>query len=329
MFALHPNANRPAMTRRNEPIDYRLLSKVSILYYLRGQTQQEIADAMHLSRPKVSRLLHQARALGVVQISITSNGNFLELETEIETRYGLKEVLIVDGEPVSADDVVLRRKLGTAAAGYLLRTVQEGDVIGVTWGATLQAMVQALQPRAIANVRLVQTLGGLGPPEAEVHAADLSRRFAQLLGGTLTLLPAPGIVATAETRDILLSDPYVRTALNTFSRLTTAYAGIGSLTTNPVFHGKDFIIPPDAYDRLCKAHAAGDIAMRFFDEHGCAVTTPLDDLMIGITLDELRRVPHVVGIAGGREKVQAIRGAVKGKYIDVLITDYPTAKQLI
>ncbi|QXD15379.1 sugar-binding transcriptional regulator [Rhodocaloribacter litoris] len=313
------------MARRKEPVDHRLLFKVSVLYYLQDLTQQEIADRLQLSRPRVSRLLRQAREEGVVQINVVSSMAFLDLETELERRFGLKEVLIVETE---AGERVFGQQLGVAAADYLQRTIQDGDVIGVTWGRTLQAMVNALQPRPVHPVRVVQTMGGLGPPEAEIHAANLSRRLAQLLGGTVTLLPAPGIVDRAESSAILRSDRYVREAMGWFPRLTMAFAGIGALSTNPVFERQGGILPDAAYEALAAAGAVGDIAMRFFDAGGKPVKTELDERTIGITLEELKAVPRVVGVAGGAEKVEAILGALRGRLINVLITDYDTAVRL-
>lgn len=315
------------MARRKDPVDYRLLSKVSELYYLQDYTQQQIANRLHLSRPKVSRLIQQARAEGIVQINVVSNGSFLGLETDLEKRYNLEEVLIV-GADTSTGDSVLWQQLGAAGADYLLRTISTGDILGVTWGRTLGAVVQALRPQATSQVQVVQTMGGMGPPEAEAHASDLSRRLAQLLGGSLTLLPAPGIVDRMESRAVLMEDRFVQTALNLFSQLTVAYAGIGALSTNPVFRSKDGALSQEDYETLLGAGAVGDIALRYFDRDGQPVKTPLDDRTIGITLEELRRVPRVVGIAGGLPKVEAILGVLRGGIINVLITDYATATRL-
>lgn len=257
--------------------------QASSLYYLQGFNQREITDRLHLSRPKVSRLLQRARDRDIVQISVTSpEGNFVDLESEFENRFDLEEVVITSSGPSEPNDsAFLKRQIG-AAANYLQRTVQEGDILGVTWGTTLRAMVQALQPMETENVHVVQTLGGVGPPEAEAHAADLSRRLAQLLDGRLTALPTPGIVDSPEVRDVLVSDRHAKTALDLFPDLTTAYVGIGTLSTNPIFD-EDPAVPDCTYDDLIAAQAIGDIALRFFDAEGEPVCTALEDQLIGIT----------------------------------------------
>jgi DNA-binding transcriptional regulator LsrR (DeoR family) len=121
-----------------------------------------------------------------------------------------------------------------------------------------------------------------------------------------------------------VSDRHARTALELFSDLTTAYVGIGALSTNPIFD-EDPAVPDRTHDALVDAGAVGDIALRFFDEDGTPVHTPLDDQLIGITLEQLHATDCVVGVAGGPEKIDAIHGALRGQHVDVLITDHATA----
>lgn len=302
--------------------ELRLLSKVGTLYYLRELTQQQIARRLHLSRPKVSRLLQRARDEGIVQISIISpDGAHVHLESEIERRYGLEEVVIVDADLEEMSPEIRKHHLGAAAATYLQRTLSAGDVIGITWGTTLQAMVQSVQPATPDDIHVVQTLGGVGPPEAKIHAANLSRRLARLLGGTPTLLPAPAITSNVDSRAALLSDAHVRAAVSMFSRLTTAYVGIGALETGA--------LEAEDVEELRRSGAIGDIALRFFDAEGNPVHTSLDERLIGITLEALKRVERLVGVAGGPVKAGAIRAALRGGYIDVLITDSETAPHLL
>ena len=318
------------MIEQGEAAARRLMRKASSLYYVEGLKQREIADRLHLSRPKVSRLLQQARDEGIVQISIASDDEtFTELESKLESLYGLEEVLITASPLPSRDggSDALKQQVGRASAHYLRRSVSDGETLGVTWGTTLQAMMSALQPISMTDVHVVQTLGGVGPPEAEAHAADLSRRLAQLLGGQLTALPTPGIVDSTSARDVLISDRHVKAALELFPRITTAYVGVGAIDTNPIF-ADDPTVRDTVYDELVDSNAVGDIALRFFDGDGKSVRTSLDERLIGITLEQLSKVERVVGVAGGPQKVDAILGALRGGLIDVLITDRVTATKL-
>jgi len=317
------------MPRTKDPIDIRLLSKISTMYYKQDCNQQEIADRLHLSRPKVSRMLKKAHEQGIVKINIVSpNNNFVELEHKIEEKFGLQEVVLVESEPDMTDEMI-KRQIGSAAANYLNRTTQEGEIIGVTWGTTLQAMVDSIQPKPVDNLHIVQALGGVGPPEAKAHAADISRRLSQLLQAKLTLLPAPGIVGSTEAKEVLLADSSVKNALNLYSKINTLYVGIGALDTNPVLNKKNEEIPEKLRQEIFDSKAIGDIALRFFDATGKEVDTSFKDLVIGVTPKQMMQVDTVVGIAGGKKKAKVIHAALAGKNIHVLITDHLTAKHLL
>lgn len=315
------------MARPRSRPDFYLLSKVSTLYYLRGLTQQEIADRLHISRPKVSRLLQEAMKHDIVRISIAApRGLHLELEGEVESTFGLDEALVVDVEPGPRESIY--RQVGTGAAAYVARTLQPHEAIGLGWGTTLDAMVQATTPAATEGIRIVQTLGGVGPPESGAYAADLVRRLAERLGAAAVLLPAPGIVGTVSARNVLRDDPHVQMALRHYDALDAVLIGIGSLQASPILRDSHYL-PADALAELEDAGAIGHIALRFFDAHGDLVHTSLDDRTLSITPEQLRRTGRVVAVAGGPDKVPALLGALRADLIDVLITDQITARELL
>lgn len=317
------------MARTKDPIDIRLISKISTMYYNQDYNQQQIADRLHLSRPKVSRMLKQAREQGIVQITITTpNGNFVELEHALENKFGLKEVILVESDSEMSADVI-KRKIGFAAANYLNRTAQEGDIIGVTWGTTLQAMVDSMQPKPFDGLHIVQALGGVGPPEAKAHASDISRRLSQLLNAKLTLLPAPGIVGSVQARQVLMDDPQVKNALNLFPKIDTLYVGLGALETNPVLNNKSEELSESTCREIFNSEAVGDIALRFFDSNGKEAETRLKDLIIGVSPEQMTQIDTVVGIAGGPEKAEVVHAALTGKNINILISDSVTAQKVL
>ena len=316
------------MARPKSPPDHYLLGKVSALYYLRDQTQQAIAERLQLSRPTVSRLLREARDLGYVQITVTSpRGLHLELETRLEDAFGLQSVRVVDWD-VGQEVEVLRQHLGSAAAQYLARSITAGETIGMAWGKTLSAMVDAMSPMPTPKTRVVQILGGLGPPDAAENGGELVRRLAQLLDAQAVLLPAPGVVATPAVRDVLSADPHVRAALKELDSLDTVFVGLGSLTSNEVLNdGHSF--SKQARKELSSGHAIGDIALRFFDANGHPVKTAIDDRILGITTDQLRKAKRVVAVAGGGDKTEAIAAGLKTRLVHALITDHTTAEALL
>ncbi len=309
--------------------ELRLLSKVSKLYYEMGLTQDEIVGKLQLSRSKVSRLLQQARDTGVVKITVLSPpGVFPDLEVQLESRFNLQDVIVVEArEPDS--QAAVSRELGIAAAAYLHRTIKEKDVIGISWGSTLSCMVDAIQPRPVPAAQVVQIIGGIGRPESEMHATDLCRRLARLLDCQLTLLPAPGIVDSQRVKEGILSDSHVQHALGLFPRLTIAIVGIGSPTPESMMMRDGSIINRDELDEVLHQGAVGDIALRFFDINGQPVLSEIDQRVIGISLEQLKMVERVVGVAGGPQKIQALQGALLGRLINILITDHLTARQLL
>jgi DNA-binding transcriptional regulator LsrR (DeoR family) len=317
------------MSRRPQPTDVRLLCKVSRLYYEQDLTEQTIADRLHLSRSKVSRLLKQARAEGIVQIrTVAPPGTFPDLEAALEARYGLIESVVVESAAPDVQDVATR-DVGAAAARYLQQTIRDGDVLGISWGSALRSFVYALPPQAVSGVRVVQLIGGLGPPTAETHATDLCRRLAGALDADLTLLPAPGIMQSVEGKEALFSDAHVRSALAAIPGVNLAFVGIGAPTPKSVVMRDESITDEVTRADLLARGAVGDIALRFFAAGGQPIVSDLDARVIGVTLDQLKTVERVVGVAGGPAKTAAIRGALLGRYVDVLITDHATALRLL
>ena len=317
------------MAKFISPDELRLLVKVSRLYYEDNHTQEEIVDKLHLSPSKVSRLLQRARDEGIVQITVlTPNGIMSDLESRLETRFRLEEVIVVEARSSDPQSVV-SRQLGISAGAYLSRSIRDNDLIGISWGSTLHHMVTALRPFETRGVQVVQVIGGLGQPEAEVHATDLCRRLAHTLGARLTLLPVPGIVDNLRTKEAFLSDNYVKRAIELFPNLDIAVVGIGTPTPDSLIMKDGTIISHVELKELLAHGAVGDIALRYFDSHGQPIRSDVDSRVIGIDLDQLASVKQVVGVAGGPEKVAAIQGALRGGLIDVLITDSVTAENIL
>lgn len=311
--------------------ELRLLTKVSHLYHLDGLNQREIAQRLSLSQATVSRLLKRAVAEGVVRITVSMpTGVFSDLEEALCKQYGLREVIVVDCE-ADDDETGIQRSLGAAAAFYVENTLKKNEVIGISsWSATLLAMVDAMHPVSRpTGAQVVQILGGIGHPEAEVHASRLTDRLAKLVNGTAKFLTAPGLVGSIHARDVLLADPYVATSIALFDQVTLALVGIGSVQPSELLARSGNIYSEEELDLLRQGGAVGDICLRFFDASGNPVITPLNERVIGMPLEKLQRVARSVGIAGGRRKLQAIRGAVLGHWINVLITDRCTAEHLL
>jgi len=311
---------------QSDPETQKLLYKVAKAYYEDGLTQQEIGQRFGLSRIKVSRLLNQAREEKIVHITINApQASYAGLERELETGYGLHEALVI---PTYDDRHDLHNALGLAAAGCLVRSLQGNEVLGLTWGNTLLSTVAALPANNWPEMRVVQMLGGLGHPEADVYGADLVHRTAQTFGAKARMLAAPGIVASPEVRAALLADAQIADTLALAAQADIALVGIGRPTVNSVVMQSNILTEAE-FAALQALGAVGDIGLRFFDADGRAIPHAINERIIGLTLEQIRAIPRVIGVAGGPEKSEVIRAALRGQLINVLVTDEANARRLV
>ncbi|MEV0720187.1 sugar-binding transcriptional regulator [Asanoa sp. NPDC050611] len=309
----------------------RLLTKVARMYHERGMRQPQIAEHLHISQPRVSRLLKQAVAMGIVRtVVITPRGVHAELEEAVEQRYGLTEVVIADTDG-QTDEHSVTQAIAAAAAVYLETTLIRNDRVGISsWSGTLLAMVDAMHPApSLSAERVVQILGGVGTSAAQSLATRLTGGLARNTRAEAVYLVAPGLVATAAMRDALLHEPSIAAVIEAWQDLTVALVGVGSLAPSTLLRQSGNAIAEEEEERLRGLGAIGDVCMRFFDAHGQHVASSLDDRVLGISAETLKKVPRRVGVAGGERKWQAIRAALSGGWLNVLITDQATATELV
>jgi len=308
----------------------RLLTKVARMYHERGVRQADIAQSLNISQAKVSRLLKRAANLGIVRTIVTvAPGVYSELEESLEERYGLAEAVVVDCDP-DADDAERIGAIGAGAAAYLEATLSGADRIGVSsWSQTLLAMTERMRPFTTRGAtEVVQLLGGIGSPDVQSHSHRLLGDLARILGAEAVYVQAPGIVAGPEIRDSLLSDPSMQEVSRHWRELTMAVMGIGSIEPSDILAVSGNAFSTSDRQQLISDGAVGDICHRIFRADGSGVAGPVDDRIIAIPVDDLRRVPRRVGIAGGQRKHEAIQGALAGNWVNTLVTDLQTAEAL-
>jgi DNA-binding transcriptional regulator LsrR (DeoR family) len=309
----------------------RLLTKVARMYHERGLRQPQIAEQLHMSQARVSRLLKQAATLGIVRTAVVApRGVHFELEEQIEQRYGLSEMVVADTEGLSDENAVLPA-LSSAAAAYLDTTLIGAERIGISsWSSTLLASVNAMRPHPSQGAQqVVQLLGGIGDSTAQSRATQLTGRLAQMTRAQAHYLMAPGLLANVEMRRALLTEPNIASVLESYPHLTRALLGIGSLEPSTLLRESGNAISDKDQDQLRELGAVGDVCMRFFDAEGRHVRSSLDDRVLGISADALLALPRRIGVAGGERKRGAIRGALAGGWLSVLITDLETAQWLV
>ena len=316
------------MKRPVEVAQLRLIAKVARMYYEGGVRQPQIAAELNMSQARVSRLLRQASDIGVVRTVVTlPPGVYTDLEEELQRKFGLRDAVIVDADGARGQVIPA---LGAATAQYLHATLTGGEVLGVSsWSATLLAAAEAMPARATSPLaRIIQLVGGHGDPSVQVQANKLIGDLAAVTGAQPVLLPAPGLVSTPALRRALVNDSAIGDVMKSWRELDLALVGIGSLEPSPLLRQSGNALSDTEQDQLRAAGAVGDVCLRFFDENGGVVDTPLDQRVVSITPADLRQVPRRIGVAGGANKYRAIRAAVRGGWVNVLITDLDTARGL-
>lgn len=309
--------------------ELRLMTKIARLYYVDRLRQTEIAEQLDISQATTSRLLKRAQDEHIVRINISAPvGTYADLERQLESKWGLKEAIVIDS---LQNEQQILRDLGSAAAYYVNNTLKPNEVIGISsWSATVLATVDAMMPVSKPNgAQAIQILGGVGNPTAESNAVHIVSRLAMLVQGQSILLPVPAVVNSLETRQLYMQDPFVCETIDRFDSVTLALVGIGTLEPSPLLASSGNVFSPQEIAELRELGAVGDVCLRFFNSEGVPIQSSLNDCVIGMELEQLRKVKRSVGIAGGKRKLAAIRGAVRGGFINVLITDLFTAQELV
>ena len=310
--------------------ELRLIARVARMYYEWDMRQSEIAKQLDLSQATVSRLLNRSKEEGIIRISVNlPSGVYTEMEETLVKKFGLRDAIVVDS--LDDNEKLIQRDLGTATAYYLESAIRPNEIIGISsWSATLLAVVDALHPSPKKpGVKVVQILGGVGNPAVEAHAMRLTSRMAQLVNGRAVYLPVAGILSTEAARDVLMADEVTLQAISLFDHVTTALVGIGAIDPSPLLAQSGNIFSPQELNLLRQEKAVGDILLRFFGQNGDLVETGLEKRVISMSLEQLSKVARAVGVAGGSRKYAAILGALRGHWINILVTDHFTAKRLV
>lgn len=301
-------------------------ARAAWLYYIEEFTQSQVADKLGVSRSTVIRLLQKARESGLVTISLGVSHETFELERDLEARYGLRTVRIV---PEAEDTETQRRWMGQVAASTLKEMARQDTIMAISWGRTLRAMADSLVgDNSVTGMKTVALIGGLHNADRGTNPYEVAELVGQYFNAPARALYAPVYVRNAETAAGLISDTGLNEALDMARRAALVVFSVGSLSEKATMLQLGYINSTEK-DFLEKKGAVGDIACRWIDAQGAPVELPPTIHPIGISLNDLKKIPDRLLVAGGRSKVTAIRAALKGNYATHLITDEAVAAQLL
>lgn len=313
----------------------RLMLKIFHDYYVRNMSQSEIAARHFVSRQKVQRFLEQGRNDNLVEVRIKFPERMHgRLESELEDKYGLLEVIVADVDP-EYNHAMLRRDVAEFAADYFLRVLSRGMVISMCWSTFIAEMTDVVC-RKVASLRekpadidIVQSLGAIIDNDPEFQVYDSSRRLAASLNARLHLIMAPGIAASTGAYHALMDDPQIAGVLELARRSDAAFFGIGSVDGESNLMRSLARVMPAMIPELKRHGVVGDLNGRFFCMEGNPIESELDERLIGLSLDEVKALPLAVGVTGGPEKYEALRAAVVGGLVKTVVTDINNARRLV
>ncbi|WP_122644771.1 sugar-binding transcriptional regulator [Luxibacter massiliensis] len=300
--------------------------RVAFYYYKGGLTQEEIAKKMKMSRQRVNRIIKACVELGIVKITIENmDESNLEIENRIEQKFQLKEVRLVDN--IIEENIYC--ELGDAAGRYLQTLIQNNTIIGFTRGRATSALVDSIPGnQRNGNITVTQLIGNTSEEQGNMGVDEVIYRFAEKFHARTSRLYAPVIVKNKDLKTALTEEPYYKEAYGTIQKCDIAVVGIGTAKSQWK-HMVSLYDTNDAKQAEWAKNVVGEVCTHFFDAEGKVVIPPFSDRIIAISLDDYMKIPVRIGVAGSLEKKDAIRAALKGGYVNVLITDLQTAKELL
>jgi DNA-binding transcriptional regulator LsrR (DeoR family) len=291
------------------------------MYYVEDANQVKIAKSLDVSRPTVSRLLAEARRIGMVRIEVVNPAETASksLGIELAAALSIQHVYLADGDQSRRVRGGLLPLVFEAIADMALAP---GDVLLASSGRTIYELSQAPLPK-LPGVIVAPSVGGQTEPEPWYQTNEIARAMAEHTGAQPAFLWTQAL-PSPEMHGFLQRDPDFRRIQRLWESAKGALLGIGAPPTTRSSISR--FIPKDD-DSLSRA--VGDICLNFYDVHGKRIVFPGSDRIVSTSEENLRAIPHTVGVAVGAEKATSILGAARAGYYRKLVTDSHTAKAVL
>jgi lsr operon transcriptional repressor len=306
-----------------------LLLRVAWFYYKDELTQDEIARRLSVSRASVGRMLDRARKVGLVSINLNADHlDAFEVSSELRRTFDLSEALVVpDHDKEPADHHLLNARLGLGGAQFMSTHLRPGGSLGVGWGETVSRVIASTNFGAVGPVHMVTLTGGVDG-YLQTILSSKGEGSTDLEATTATIIPTPIVASTPKLAAALKAEPAIQQVLTQACGVDQALVGVGTPAADATIVQMGYLAADDVR-QLHDRGVVGDILGQFFDSDGQVVSLPIHDRRIGIELSQLASIPKVVGVAGGLHKAEAILGALRGGFLDVLVTNELVALRLL
>lgn len=302
------------------------LVEVSRYYYIDRLSQSEISKKLNISRPTISRDLKLAQDIGIVDIHVNNPLKQNEsLKKQLISKYQLKDVIIASQTNEHEDIIV--ESLGEIGARYLSTIVKDGDIIGINWGQTMEALANKLNPFHNINVKLVQLKGSVSNSTENNYATEITNKFNIAFNTQTQVLPLPVIFDNANTKKLTMNDRFISSVMHEVYSSNIAIFTVGTTEPDAKLFKLGYLSSKEI--EYLRKNSVGDIISHFVDENGEIADKNLDSRTIAIPLENLKKKEYSILIAGGNRKLKPIHSALVGGYVNVLITNQKIAESLI
>ncbi len=300
--------------------------KIAHFYYVLKLTQDEIAKRFSISRQKVNQIINQLEDMQIVSIKINGyeNRDFI-LENTIETEFNLKHVLVASVSDDFTPENVMN-EVTSLAASCLDVFLPQKKRIGVSFSRTLSKTVQKMEYKKNANGHVVQMFGVQNALSDSTKDSTVAHLLAEKLDCTCYTMYSPGIVSSAELRNMLLKEKPIRDYFDYLTTCDAALVGIGSIDSDTFIRQNFFAEAEIEQLRSTGFHSV--ICLNPIRDDGSWHDCPLSDRIIGIDIPTLRKIPDVIAVSANADKAKSIVSALRTGCIDTLIVDSRTAARI-
>ena len=293
-------------------------------YYKTGMIQGDIAKRLGINRLRVNNILNEARKNGTVAIHVKGeDAKFMELEQKLKEKWGLRDVLITPEVPPDQ----IKNDLSLAGAQYLEMTVHQRSMIALGWGDTISGITRNLGRLIPESTSFVTLCGGVMHYLSELTTDSVGTPLSGFLYPFI-VIPTPLMVSSSKLRDQLISEHEVQQVMEVAKSSDISMVGIGTLMPSTEFSSFGYKTKKEL-NFLKESGAVGEMHGEYFSAEGQPLELEHHQRLITIRIETLRKMKHVVGVAGGKEKIDAIMAAIRGGIIHSLITDEITAGILL
>jgi DNA-binding transcriptional regulator LsrR (DeoR family) len=296
------------------------------LYYVAGNTQDEIAKKLGLSRQSAQRMVALAVSEGLIKVRLDHPiARCMQLSLRVKDRFRLRACEVVPSDPNDPTSIVGLAQAGANELERFLKS-EEGKVLAFGTGRTLRACVDELPPMTCSQHKIVSLLGNM-MADGSASAYDVVVRMSDRVKAKHYPMPLPVLSKSAKEKEILHGLGHVHNILELVKQADVTFVGIGHMANNsPIF--LDGFITEKELDVLQKSGAVGEMIGWIYDQQGELVKGAVNNRVASAPL-MVNPEATVFGIAAGDAKIKAILGALRGKRINALITNEHTAELLL